>query len=86
MYQRLLSSGSQRPSRGGGGVRARARAWVLLRWAALQLGCAARRRPRAEAGLGGALREGLGRRTGEEGKEELGGGGGGGRGRGGGGV
>ena len=44
-----------------------------------------RRRPRAEAGLGGALREGLGRRTGEEGKEELVGGGGG-RGRGGGGV
>ncbi|PAN36230.1 hypothetical protein PAHAL_6G261800 [Panicum hallii] len=36
-YQRLLSSGSQRP-----GVRARA--WVLLRWAAVRLGCAARRR------------------------------------------
>ena len=44
-----------------------------------------RRRPHAEAGLGGALREGLGRRTGEEGKEELVGGGGS-RGRGGGGV
>ncbi|KAG2584948.1 uncharacterized protein LOC120713525 [Panicum virgatum] len=43
-YQRLLSSGSQRPSHGGGGVRARARAWVLLRWAAVRLGCVARRR------------------------------------------
>ncbi|TKW11130.1 hypothetical protein SEVIR_6G213800v4 [Setaria viridis] len=41
-YQRLLSSESQRPSRGGGGVRARA--WVLLRWAAVRLSCAARRR------------------------------------------
>ncbi|KAF8690124.1 hypothetical protein HU200_041363 [Digitaria exilis] len=44
--QRLLSPGSQRP-RGGaagnaGGVRARA--WVLLRWAAVRLSCAARRR------------------------------------------
>ncbi|CAO2202486.1 unnamed protein product [Urochloa humidicola] len=45
-YQRLLSSGSQRPSpspRGGGGG-VRARAWVLLRWAAVRLSCAARRR------------------------------------------
>ncbi|CAO2162798.1 unnamed protein product [Urochloa humidicola] len=41
-YQRLLSSGSQRPSPRGGGVRARA--WVLLRWAAVRLSCAARRR------------------------------------------
>ncbi|KAG2579873.1 uncharacterized protein LOC120680224 [Panicum virgatum] len=36
-YQRLLSSGSQRPSRS-------VRAWVLLRWAAVRLGCAAWRR------------------------------------------
>ncbi|KAF8654585.1 hypothetical protein HU200_061783 [Digitaria exilis] len=45
-YQRLLSRGSQRPRGGaagnGGGVRARA--WVLLRWAAVRLSCAARRR------------------------------------------
>ncbi|CAM0147063.1 unnamed protein product [Urochloa decumbens] len=50
-YQRLLSSGSQRPpSRSGGGVRARA--WVLLRWAAVRLSCAARRR--YWCGAGGA--------------------------------
>jgi len=44
-YQRLLSQGSQsqRP-RGGGGGGVRARAWVLLRWAAVRLSCAARRR------------------------------------------
>ena len=59
---------------GGGAAGMRGAAAVLVR-----------RRPRVEAGLGGALREGLGRRTGEEGKEELVGGGGG-RGRGGGGV
>ena len=57
---------------GGGAAGLRGAAAVLVR-----------RRPRAEAGVGGALWEGLGRRTGEEGKEELGGGG---RGRGGGGV
>ncbi|CAL5013441.1 unnamed protein product [Urochloa decumbens] len=49
-YQRLLSSGSQRPSSRGGGVRARA--WVLLRWAAVRLSCAARRR--YWCGAGGA--------------------------------
>ena len=40
-YQRLLSQGSQsqRPRSG-----VRARAWVLLRWAAVRLSCAARRR------------------------------------------
>ncbi|KAJ1253930.1 hypothetical protein BS78_07G186200 [Paspalum vaginatum] len=40
-YQRLPSSGSQQ-QRPRGGVRARA--WVLLRWAAVRLSCAARRR------------------------------------------
>ncbi|CAL5013437.1 unnamed protein product [Urochloa decumbens] len=49
-YQRLLSSGSQRPSSRGGGVRARA--WVLLRWAAVRLSCTARRR--YWCGAGGA--------------------------------
>ncbi|KAL6644557.1 hypothetical protein ACP70R_016165 [Stipagrostis hirtigluma subsp. patula] len=39
-YQRLLSPGSG--ARGGGG--ARARAWALLRWAAVRLSGAARRR------------------------------------------
>ncbi|CAO2207236.1 unnamed protein product [Urochloa humidicola] len=44
-YQRLLSPGTQRPSsRGGGGGGVRARAWVLLRWAAVRLSCAAWRR------------------------------------------
>lgn len=41
-YQRLLSQGSQSQRPRGGGVRARA--WVLLRWAAVRLSCAARRR------------------------------------------
>ena len=55
-YQRLLWQGSQsqRPRGGGGGVRARA--WVLLRWAAVRLSCAARRRYWCGGGAGRARR------------------------------
>ncbi|CAD6246032.1 unnamed protein product [Miscanthus lutarioriparius] len=57
-YQRLLSQGSQsqsqRPRGGGGGVRARA--WVLLRWAAVRLSCATRRRYWCGGGAGRARR------------------------------